>query len=117
MPTLKEIIKKKTERKKRLQISLDLLIKQLKEHGALKVILFGSMVKDEIDVDSDIDLFVIMPQNKSGKEWMDFIYKSFERGISSDIIVYNKNEFEAKFPTSSFLQDIISSGRIIYEKI
>ena len=116
MPTIKEIRKKKSKRKNRLESCLNLLLQQLKELGALKVILFGSMVKDEIDIDTYIDLFVIMPQNKSGKEWMDFIYKNFEREISSDIIVYNKNEFETKYPTSSFLQEIISSGRKIYEK-
>lgn len=116
LPTLSEIIKKKAERKKKLQTSLDSLINQLKNIGALKIILFGSLVKEEIDVNSDLDLLVIMPSKMTGKEWMNFIYKKIERGIASDIIVYNLEEFNKKISTSSFLSNTVNTGRIVYEK-
>jgi len=84
--------------------------------GALKVYIFGSYVRDEIDVNSDLDLLVIMPSTKTGKEWTSYIYNNVKRDISSDIIVFNDNEFKNQLPTNSFLKNIINSGRLVYEK-
>jgi hypothetical protein len=44
------------------------------------------------------------------------VYDKVERGIASDIIVYSQDEFESWLPESSFLQDIVASGRVVYEK-
>ena len=116
MSKLKEILKKKENRKIKLQASLDSIVSQLKRVGALKIILFGSFVKGEVDVHSDLDLLVIMPSTRSGKEWMDFIYENVERGCASDIIVYNQEEFEEGLSRRRFLRNVLSSGRVIYEK-
>lgn len=116
MSKLEEILKKKEDRKIKLQTSLDSIVSQLKRFGALKIILFGSFAKGEVDVHSDLDLLVIMPATKSGKEWMKFIYEKVERGCASDIIAYNQEEFEDKLPKSSFLRNILSFGKVIYEK-
>lgn len=70
---LKEILQKKEERKAKLQASLNSIVTQLKGIGALKIILFGSLARDDIDVRSDLDLFVLMPSNRTGKEWMNLI--------------------------------------------
>lgn len=113
---LKEILKRKNERKARLERSLGSIIAQLKDRGALKIILFGSLHKEEVDVYSDLDLLVIMPSTMSGKEWSDLIYMNIERGVASDIIVYNQDEFEDKLQTSSFLRGISNSGKVVYEK-
>lgn len=113
--TLQEIRARKKERKKALQKALKEMTRQLKALGALKIILFGSFAEGEVDVHSDLDLFVLMPSTKTGKEWMSLIYGNIERGIDSDIIVYNQSEFHKKLPTSSFLQNILK-GRVVYEK-
>jgi predicted nucleotidyltransferase len=112
---VQEIIKRKIERKKKLETALKTIKHQLIKLGAKKIILFGSLNKDDIDIYSDLDLLVIMPSIKTGKEWMDFIYKNLEREIASDIIVYNENEFENNKNENSFLSEIINSGKIIYE--
>jgi len=116
LSNLAKILKRKAERKKKLQQSLESLINQLKSLGALKIILFGSLARDEIDINSDLDVFVLMPSNKSGKEWMDIIYEKREIGVAADIIAYNLEEFKKKLSVSSFLGNIINSGRILYEK-
>ncbi|HLG30968.1 MAG TPA: nucleotidyltransferase domain-containing protein [Candidatus Brocadiales bacterium] len=116
MSKLKEILQRKEKREAKLRGSLDSIVSQIKGIGALKIILFGSLVKGEVDVYSDLDLLVIMPSTKSGKEWMKLIYEHVERGIASDIIVYNKKEFDEKLPTSSFLRNVLNSGKVIYEK-
>lgn len=115
MSKLKEILEKKDKRKAELKSRLDSIEKQLIDMGALKIILFGSLVNDETDIHSDLDLLVIMPSIKSGKEWMDFIYENLERGCSSDIIVFTAEEFEKRLPESSFLNEVINTGKVIYE--
>lgn len=116
MQRLKEISEKISSRKIKLRKSLDSLILQLKDFGANKIYIFGSFVRDEIDVNSDLDIFVIMPSNKTGKEWLNFIYSNIKRDIASDIIVFNDNEFKNQLSSNSFLKNIINSGRLVYEK-
>ena len=94
MSKVQEIIKQKKKRKERLESALETIKHQLINIGALKIILFGSLNEDNIDRYSDLDLFVVMPSVKTGKEWMDFIYKNIDREIATDIIVYNEKEFE-----------------------
>jgi predicted nucleotidyltransferase len=116
MPKLKEILQNKIDRENRLKSSMESITRQLVELGALKIILFGSLAEGRVDVYSDLDLLAIMPSEKTGKEWIDLIYENVKRGIAADIIAYNKEEMEKKLPTSSFLQHVLISGRVIYEK-
>ncbi|MEN2983656.1 MAG: hypothetical protein ABDH25_01350 [Dictyoglomaceae bacterium] len=44
------------------------MLEELKKLGASKIILFGSLAH------GDVDLLVIMPNTKSGKEWSNLIY-------------------------------------------
>jgi len=115
MSKVQEIIKKKNDRKNKLLSSLDLIVDQLKKMGALKIVLFGSLMRDEVDINSDLDLFVLMPSTKTGKEWFNIIYDQIERKVASDIIVYNEKEFDEELPWNSLLTNI-SKGKIIYEK-
>ncbi|MCX7668103.1 MAG: nucleotidyltransferase domain-containing protein [Atribacterota bacterium] len=71
---LEEIVIKKKTREEKLQEALKRIIIQLREWGALKVILFGSPARGIVDSQSDLDLLVIMPPSKTSKEWMDQIY-------------------------------------------
>ena len=100
-----------------LEARLHLIVEQAKSLGAVKIVLFGSLARREVDVDSDLDLLVIMPSHRSGKEWTGLLYEKLERGIASDIIAYNREEFEAKLRESSFLRSIEQSGKTIYEKL
>jgi hypothetical protein len=56
-----------------------------------------------------------MPSTKTGREWMDLIYRTVERKVASNIIVYNEEEFYQKLPSSSFLKNILEA-KIICEK-
>jgi predicted nucleotidyltransferase len=100
-----------------LEARLDLIVEQVKGLGAVKIVLFGSLARQEVDVDSDLDLLVIMPSCKSGKAWMGLLYEKLDRGIAADIIAYNQEEFEAKQLESSFLRSIEQSGKTVYEKV
>ena len=113
---LPQILRSKAEREAQLRSSLDSIADQLKAMGALRIVLFGSLAKGEVDVRSDLDLLVIMPSAKSGKEWSRLVYDNVERGVDSDIIVYNQDEFAEMIRASSFLTVVMESGKVIYEK-
>ncbi|KKN03598.1 hypothetical protein LCGC14_1106120 [marine sediment metagenome] len=113
---LKEISEKIEDRKLKLRDTLASLIVQLKSFGALRIYIFGSYVRDDIDVNSDLDLLVVMPSNKAGKEWINLIYNKIEMDVFSDLIIFNSEEIKNQLPTNSFLENILSSGRLVYEK-
>lgn len=115
MSGLDEILQRKKERKAKLQEALEHIVSQLKNFGALKIIVFGSFARDQVDVYSDLDLFVLMPSTRTGKEWLDIIYNTIERRVESDIIVYNDREFGDRLPVSAFLQNVVK-GKVVYEK-
>ena len=116
LSSLNEILKRIAARKKLLKGSLDSLVIQLSDIGAIKIVLFGSFARDEVDINSDIDLFVIMPPNRSGREWPNLIYEKIERKTSSDIIVFNLNEYQKELSSNLFLSNIEKTGIILYEK-
>jgi hypothetical protein len=66
-------------------------------------------------VNSDLDLFVLMPTAKTGKEWTDIIYSTVEKKVASHIIAFNQDELRKALPLSSFLENILR-GKVLYEK-
>jgi predicted nucleotidyltransferase len=115
MSRLYDITTKKEARRSTLQAALDSIVSQIIALGPLKIIVFGSFAQGRIDVNSDLDIFVLMPSTRTGKEWLDIIYDSVERKVASDIIVYNDSEFRERLPVSPLLQNIIK-GKVVYEK-
>ncbi len=116
MSKLEEILRRKGGREERLKSSLASVTRQIRDLGASKIVLFGSLAREDVDVFSDLDLLVIMPSEKSGREWVRLIHDNIEPGIASDIIIYNQKELEENLAKSSFLRGILDSGRIVYEK-
>jgi predicted nucleotidyltransferase len=115
MSLLAKIQGNKEKRGAKLQAILNSLVKELGTLGALRIVLFGSFSRGEIDVGSDLDLLVIMPSGKTGKEWRDLIYGTVERTAGVDLIVFNEKEFHENLPRSAFLRNAIK-GKMIYEK-
>lgn len=116
MRTLEEIAERIELRKKKLEEGLRKIVKQLKELGAIKIVLFGSFASQNISPSTDLDILVVMPKTKSGKDWLREIYQKLERYVASDIIVFNLKEYEESKEENFLLREIEKRGRIIYEK-
>ena len=104
------------KRAKALAVALDEALAGLRELGALRVVLFGSFARGDIDVDSDLDLLVVMPDSKSGHDWTRLVYDRVPRNVAVDFLVYARDEWERELPRNSFLRHIETHGRVVYEK-
>lgn len=108
--------KEKIKRKRLLEKNLKRIVKQLKELGAIRIYLFGSFLKGVINLYSDLDLFIIMPEIKSGKEWSKIIYETVEKDVAVDFIVFNLEEFEEERDFNPLIKNILENGKLIYSK-
>jgi len=88
----------------------------LKKLGAIKVYLFGSFLRGDIDINSDLDLFVITPEIKSGNEWSSIIYEKIEKSVAVDFIVFNEKEFDSEKDFNPLIRNILENGKLIYSK-
>jgi predicted nucleotidyltransferase len=115
LSSLADILRRIESRRQRLEEALGAVLPQLAAMGAHKVILFGSLASGTVDSESDLDLLVLMPNTRTGKEWIDEIYSTVERQVKTDFVVFNIDEYRASLPSNTFLREISASGRIVYE--
>lgn len=115
MSLLSQIQGRKERRRVKLQETLDSLLRDLSALGALRIILFGSFARGEVDVSSDLDLLVIMPSERTGRQWRDLIYDKLERTGAVDLIIFSEKELAENLPSSSFLRRAVK-GKVVYEK-
>jgi predicted nucleotidyltransferase len=110
------ILRDKELRARELRAALASAVDCLRELGALKVTLFGSLVSGETDVDSDLDLLVVMPATRSGREWTRVLYERVPGDVAIDLLVYAENEWGRELRVNTFLRDIQARGEVVYEK-
>lgn len=116
MDTVQNILRRREERRLALEKALVDVIRQLEAMGALKIILFGSLARGEVNSWSDLDLIAVMPPHLSGREWMRKIYDEVERGIACDILAYTEKELAEMWPVSGFVRHALKEGKVVYEK-
>ncbi|MDQ1318685.1 MAG: Nucleotidyltransferase protein [Candidatus Poribacteria bacterium] len=68
--TLQDIRDRKEKRRKLLETELKRISEQLKDIGALKIIVFGSFADGHVRSTSDLDIIAIMPSTMIGRKWM-----------------------------------------------
>lgn len=113
---LEGIQHKRRERRKLPESSLEHLLPQLERLGAVRVVFFGSLAEDKVNSGSDLDILVVMPPERSGREWSCFIHDKPDRDVASDILVFNSIELETEIRINPFLRQITEKGRSLPEK-
>jgi len=81
-----------------------------------KIILFGSIIREDRDHESDVDVIVVYGTDKSFMERLEELYMSWDIPKAVDILAYTPCEFEKMVKESFFLQDALREGEVIYEK-
>lgn len=80
--------------------------------------LFGSHAYGNPNRDSDVDLLIVMKSNKRPADRSIMVYKSMSfYPFPMDIIVRTPQEIRQRMGMGdSFYQEIVSKGKIIYER-
>jgi len=109
-----------------MNIVLKNLISALKPSDPYKIILFGSHANGKPNINSDIDLMVILDNNYVSKTHKEHLNKKIfiknlvldiNRKIPLDILVYSKEELNLlKNYGNYFIEEIEKTGKVIYEK-
>ena len=105
---------------------LDLIIERIKIYDPQKIILFGSLYRETITDDSDIDILVILDSNNIPATYQEKMLskrsirksiRDINKKIPIDLIVYTKMELEyLSKEDNPFLNEINTNGRVVYEK-
>jgi predicted nucleotidyltransferase len=113
--SLQAIRERKEKRRQLLQTELESISEQLKDMGALKIIVFGSYAEGHVRSTSDLDIIAIMPSTMIGRKWMIKIYDEIDRNVECDILAYTQEELENLIPVSRFVRHALETGKVVYE--
>jgi len=102
------------------------ILQELESISIMKIILFGSTALDTNNIESDIDLLIVLDDNfcpQTYEERMEYRLKirrklrAVNRHVAIDLLIYTIPEYELiKKNMNSFFKEIHATGRIIYEK-
>ncbi len=110
-----KIKKLKEEHLAHLEKELERVKNRLIQIGVKKIILFGSAVRNELNIMSDIDLLVIIDSNKLFIERLKEIYLTIQPS-DVDILAYTPSEIEKMKENNLFIEHILKEGKLIYER-
>jgi len=90
--------------RQRLEAEANRLVEQMRNLGATKVILFGSLARGKISLFSDIDLLVLFDDERSSRELSRWVYQNLETGEAVDVLapkILRKDARASFYPTQT----------------
>lgn len=87
-----------------------------KDKDIERIILFGSLARDDVGPASDIDLILVQNTDKRFLDRLDEIYRAIEPRVGLDVLVYTPAEFESMKENNSFVRKALSEGRVLYAR-
>jgi predicted nucleotidyltransferase len=99
-----------------LPIAVKRIARELKPE---KIILFGSYAYGKPTGDSDVDLLVVMNTNERSqiKRCLPVMRAITSRDFATDVIVRTPTEIDESLSRgSSFIHDVVTRGRVLYER-
>ena len=82
-----------------------------------KIILFGSHAWGKPYPDSDVDLFVVKKTRNSWELAREIDGSIFPRPFPLDLLLYTPQQIKKRVRMGDFfIQDIVSKGKVLYEK-
>ena len=91
------------------------IISAMKRFNPEKIVLFGSITREDWDEASDVDLIVVYNTDKRFMDRLKELYLSWDIPKAVDILAYTPHEFNTMVNESFFIQDVLNEGEIIYE--
>jgi len=98
--------------------ALKLVVKDLKiGYKPEKIILFGSLIQNNISENSDIDLMIIKKTNKDPWTRQQEADRYISHGFPIDFLVYTPGEIKERLKSGDpFVKEILKNGKVLHEK-
>jgi predicted nucleotidyltransferase len=102
--------------KRRLTRTLRSLVSQLKRRGAKKILLFGSLARDQVREDSDLDLIVVLESEQDNPvRRLAKLYSELEFREAVDLRVYTPEQFK-RARSGPFLKEVLKEAIELYDE-
>lgn len=92
------------------------IISTFKPFQPEKIVLFGSVAREDWDELSDVDVIVVYDTDKAFMARLKELYMSWNIPKAVDILAYTPSEFEQLMKESLFVQEVVREGEVIYER-
>lgn len=93
------------------------IIHTFKSFNPQKIILFGSVAREEADRFSDIDIIVVYQTQKRFLDRLEELYRHWNIDRAVDILAYTPEEYEVLMKENDFVREAVKKGRVIYENV
>ncbi len=103
-------------RKEILEKGLSRIIDKIDKTNIQKIILFGSLAKGNVGLNSDIDLIIIKNTKQRFLQRLESIYQEMEPDIAVDVLVYTPEEIKDLSQWNSFIKQVIREGKVLYQR-
>jgi predicted nucleotidyltransferase len=91
-------------------------LKLLEPQETLKVILFGSFVRDDFNEGSDIDIVVIKETTQRFIDRAGEVLSLYRGKRGLEVLVYTPAEFQKMLEEGNpFIRQVVTEGKVIYE--
>ena len=81
-----------------------------------RIIIFGSITREDWDEFSDIDVIVVYRTEKPFLDRLRELYLCWNIPKAVDILAYTPEEFTRMSRNNFFIQEALSTGEVIYER-
>lgn len=102
-------------RRQELEAELARIVSRCRELGYRKVVLFGSLARDEVGPWSDIDLILVKDTDKRFLDRLDEFYRAVAPRVAVDALVYTPEEFAALARGRRFVKQALRKGVVLYD--
>ncbi len=109
-----KIRSRKAALRKGLWEEVDRLVKSAAELGVRKVVLFGSLVRGEPGLTSDVDLLFVWDTPLTFLTRSAELYRVLKPQVPTDILAYTPKEME-RMADSPLVKRALEEGRVLYE--
>ena len=114
-PTIQQVLRKRREdHRKALQEELKRLTEAASRIGVRRIIQFGSSVRGNLGLTSDLDLLIVWDTPLDFLERTVDLYRRLLPRVAVDMLVYTPDEM-VKMRHTPLVRKALEEGRVIYE--
>jgi predicted nucleotidyltransferase len=104
-------------RETKIAQEIDSIVRQIvSKYNPIKIILFGSAARGDIEMANDLDFLIIKDDVPYfGIDRMRELDEIIDRNIAADMLVYRSAEFNERVALGDpFIKTILKEGRVLY---